>query len=290
MATPELRPLSVGEILDAAIKIYVRNAGTLFKIVLLVVAPAQALIGLVDLSLTEGTFSGVGDEQATREDIPAYIGGFATILVVSILSTLLATASCFKAVVDAYLGGRPTTGESLRFVASRLHSLLWVFVLIFVLGLLAMLAFVLPGIWLFVSWVVAVPALLAEDARGMDALRRSFRLVRGRWWPTFGIVVLGTLLASIVSGVVGGVVGVLGFAVQSDAAVFLVDFLGGTLGALITTPFTAAFITVLYVDLRVRKEAFDLQLLADRIGREPALSEGGIGLAPHAAPEQQPDA
>jgi hypothetical protein len=38
---------------------------------------------------------------------------------------------------------------------------------------------------------------------------------------------------------------------------------------MLTTPFTAAIAVVIYVDLRVRKEAFDLQLLAGQLGVDP---------------------
>ena len=54
------------------------------------------------------------------------------------------------------------------------------------LVVLATLALIVPGIWLFVSYSVAVPALLLERIGPVEALRRSFRLVRGRWWPTRG--------------------------------------------------------------------------------------------------------
>ena len=50
---------------------------------------------------------------------------------------------------------------------------------------------------------------------------------------------------------------------------FLIAAVAGTAGALVSTPFSAAYHTVLYFDLRVRKEAFDLQLLAQRIGVDP---------------------
>lgn len=274
--TPALRPLDFGEILDVAIKIYFRHARTLLAIVLLIVAPAQALIGLIDVSLTEGTISGVEEEPvAEDEDLSAFVGGFVLVGLISILSTSLATAACYKAVVDAYLGEKPSARDSLAFVGRRLHSVIWILFLTYFLSGLALLALIVPGVWLFISWTVALPVLLTEDVRGSKALGRSFRLVRGRWWATFGIVLLGTILASVVSAIVGGIVGAIAFSAESDVAIFLVNAVAGTLGAVISTPFAAAFVTVLYVDLRVRKEAFDLQLLAERLGRPPAPEPAG---------------
>ena len=49
-SAPQLRPLGIGEILDVGIKIYMRNALTLYKIVVFVVLPAQILVNVVEVS------------------------------------------------------------------------------------------------------------------------------------------------------------------------------------------------------------------------------------------------
>lgn len=267
MGVPELRPLAVGEVLDVAIKITFRNARTLFLLVLIVVAPTQVLVTAIDLSLTEGVVTGIeSDSVPSVDDISTFVAGITLIVLLLVLSSTLATGAAYKAVVDAYLGARPDWRTSLAFAARRLHSLIWISILTYLLATLALVALIVPGIWLFIAWSVAVPALMTEDVRGFRALRRSFRLVRGRWWPTFLIVMLGFLLAGVVSAIVGGLVGALAFAADSEVAEFIVNVLANVLSGGISTPFTAAFITVLYVDLRVRKEGFDLQLLAERLG------------------------
>jgi hypothetical protein len=271
VSAPELRPLAVGEVLDVAIKITVRHARTLFLLVLVVVAPAQLLVTAIDVSATEGVVTGVEtDSVPSSDEITTFVAGLVVIVLLLVLSSTLATGAVYKAVVDAYLGSRPDWRASLAFAARRLRSLVWISVLTYVLATLALIPLIVPGIWLFIAWSVAVPALMTEDVRGFKALRRSFRLVRHRWWPTFLIVMLGFLLAGVISAIVGGVVGALSFAADSTVAEFVVGLLGNVLASAISTPFTAAFITVLYVDLRVRKEGFDLQLLAERLGAAPA--------------------
>ena len=56
---PDLRPLSVGEIIDVAIKIWRRHLPTLARIVVVVVAPVQILAALVaaSVSSTENVFT-----------------------------------------------------------------------------------------------------------------------------------------------------------------------------------------------------------------------------------------
>ena len=284
MAVPELRPLAVGEVLDVAIKITFRHARTLFLLVLVVVAPTQVLVTAIDLSLTEGVVTDIeSDSVPSVDDISTFVGGITLIVLLLVLSSTLATGAAFKAVVDAYLGARPDWRASLGFAVRRLHSLVWISILTYLLATLALVALIVPGIWLYISWSVAVPALMTEDVRGLAALRRSFRLVRDRWWPTFLIVVLGFLLAGVVSAIVGGLVGALAFAADSEVAEFIVNVLANVLSGGISTPFTAAFITVLYVDLRVRKEGFDLQLLAERLGGSTVTTA-----APLPAPEPAP--
>jgi hypothetical protein len=286
VSAPALRPLGIGEILDVAIKITLRNWRTLVGVVVLIVAPVQVVVALIDISATEGVFSTGETDTVTSDEIDTIIGGTVLIVVLGFLSAILSTAVAFRAVVEAYLGGRPRWKESLTFVARRLHSLVWLTVLWAVLITLALLPCGIPAIWLGVAWIVAVPVLLTEDVRGLGALRRSFRLVRGRWWPTFGLVLIGFLLVAVFSGIVQAIFGAAFFVADTDLAIFLVNALGGTLGSAITTPFLAAFITVLYVDLRVRKEGFDLQLLAERVGSAAAeAAEAPLLLPPPAAPE-----
>lgn len=280
MNAPVLRPLGVGEIFDVAIKIFRANAGTLLKLVGLVVVPLGILSGLIEISALPE------DEDAYFEDSDAfgtYIAGVAVSGLLGFLATIVATAACFKAVADAYLGTTPTWRNSLAFVFRRLHSVLWITILMTLLLIPAFLACLLPGIWLGVAWSVAIPAQLTEGVKGTKALGRSFRLVRGRWWPALAVVALGYLLTGIVGGALGALVGGVTAYDTTDPTftATVATIVAQIFADAVTIPFIAAFLVVLYFDLRVRKEAFDLQLLAQQIGVEPPE---GIGPPPQEPP------
>jgi hypothetical protein len=269
-AAPQLRPLSIGEVLDVAIKIYWRNAWTLFRIVVVVVAPVQVVSALLDASAVGGSST-----QA--------VTAFGATSILSLVASTLANGACFKAIAGAYLGERQTWRSSLRFAFGRLHSILWVTLLATVLTIIGIFFCIIPAIYLWIAFAVSIPVLLTEDVKGSEALGRSRRLVSDRWWSTFGIVLLGTILAGIVSAVVGGLAGFAAGSAGPDTVTgFVARAIGGVLGSMISTPFTAAFVTVLYFDLRVRKEGFDLQLLAERIGLAPP-AEGGFRPGPESA-------
>ena len=289
---PELRPLSVGEVLDVAIKIFFRYAGVLVAIVLPIVLPVELVSSLIELSVaSEDPFAETtptGEPIFDADDLWLFVTGFMVIIALALVASTLATGACFKAVGDAYLGERPTAKGSLGFALRRIHSILWVTFLSAVIAFVGFIFCIVPGVWLYVSFAVAVPVLLMENVRGRRALGRSRRLVKGRWWPAFGIIVLGTLLTSIVSFAIVGILEAAALAdPENDLVTVVSGTVGGTLASVLTTPFSAAFITVLYFDLRVRKEGLDLELLAERIGLTDR-PEGAFRPAPELLPGAPP--
>lgn len=291
--------MGIGEILDVAIKLYRRNAWTLIRIVVVIVAPVTILANLISVSATPSDlspkfgfsgFTSSSNSTITGHDaVTLFVGVFAA-LTLTWVGSLVATGATFKALAGSFLGEQPEWRSSLGFAARRIHSLVWVSLLGGLITVLGTILLVIPGIYLAIAFTVAVPALLSEGLRGKRALARSRRLVKGRWWATLGLVFLGALLAGVVSSALTALA--VGVAAQGASADTVLGFTVSTLAAIIaksiTTPFSAAYITVLYFDLRVRHEAFDLQLLAEHVGIDPP--EGGPGLLepPPPAPSDVP--
>ncbi len=268
---PRLRPLSLGEILDVSIKICLTHWRTLLKAVLVVVVPVQVVSTIVNADYTAESFDfGTSSTQTPEESLEQfnqYLGGLAIAGVLQLLAVLLAFAVCFRAIAQAYLGAQTDWRSSLSHAFGLVPSLL-LLMLLYGLGLLlGFMLLILPGIWLSVAWAFALPALLVEGLRGRKALGRSFGLVKGRWWRTFAVIVIGLILATIVSTLVQAVF-VVGIFVgeDNDVLVLVLSAIAGIVGLAVTTPFQAALLTVVYFDLRVRKEGFDLELLAQEIG------------------------
>jgi hypothetical protein len=277
---PDLRPLSVGEIIDVAVKIWRRHFATLAKLVFVVVAPVQILSALVAASVTTGggieTVDAAGNSTVDGGRLAAFIAGMFTAQVLSGLAFLISSAAVLRAVSVAYLGGTPEWQESLRAATSRLGSLIW---LAFLMGaglVLAALALFFPFIWLGVSWAVAFPVLIAEGQRGAGALRRSFGLVRGRWWPVFGALFLAFLLQFFIGLVLGIPLGLVTANSDSGSAgALILSTLVSVASSVVTTPFMAAVLVLIYFDLRVRKEGFDLELLSQGVGIPTDALPGG---------------
>ncbi len=295
-STANLRPLGIGEILDAALTVYRKNFKTLFLAVLMVVLPLTILDTLITASTTENAFN--YDEATTVQDEGSAIAGGIARLLISLLSFSLATAACFHAVIRGYLADGTTWQESIRFGFRKAFPII-LLSLLALLGLIPMfILLILPGIWLAVRWSVAAPALLAEDLSPPSALGRSFKLVGGRWWATFGALVAMTILISILQFIVGLLIGGVFAAGGSEIVAATIFTLVTALAYAITLPVQAAVFTILYYDLRVRKEGYDLQLAAGGMGGGSApvpfggdsASQGTFGSPAPAAFGSQPPA
>jgi hypothetical protein len=286
-SVPQLRPLGIGEILDVAIKIFWRHKGTLARIVLVVVAPVTVLANLIQFSALPDE-DALNADTASNADISLAITGFFAAAVLGWIGTTFATAACFKAVGEAYIGEPPSWRSSLRFVGKRLHSVLWLVFLTTLVTIAGVLLCVIPGVYFFVAFSVVMPVLLLEGLRGRRAMGRSRQLVKGRWWPAFALLAVGLIITGIVGAVIQSLITAVTFTdTGNDTFVaFLVTTIGAVAAAIVTAPFQAAYTSVLYFDLRVRKEAFDLQLLAQQIGVEPPA---GLGPAPLEEPPDSGD-
>jgi hypothetical protein len=267
----ELRPLGVGEILDAAIKLFLRHWRPLVLSVVGLILPVQIISALITASVAPEQFDLTTSETGVDEGEEAeFLIGQGIVGLLSAISILLATAVCFKAVADAYLGAEPDWRRSLRFALRRLGGLFGVAIVGGLAVALGTVALIIPGIWLFVCFSLAVPALLLERVGPVKALGRSFRLVRGRWWPTAGALLIGYLLIGVLGALVSGVIMVVPAVLTEDNTLVaaLGAVVGGTVGQALTTPYSAAVVTLLYFDQRVRKEGLDLQLIAEGAGVE----------------------
>ena len=301
MEARQLRPLGVGEILDAAINIYFRNLGPLWRIAAIVILPATVLILLLNLiglnevtALQEGAARySFGDSILILDESTVLVTTLAAALV-SLIAYLLVIGASFRAVSELYLGRQPDAGASLRYSAGRIHSQIWIGFL-FVLGVgLGFIALILPGIWLLFAWSVAIPALMLEDKRGTKALGRSFDLVRHNWWRVFGALLVGFIFIALFEFLTSAATeGLGGLADDSVALYATVANLINALLTIFTAPLQAAIVTVVYYDLRVRKEAFDVEVLAANLetpgsASAPAAPAPGSQASPPPPPASTP--
>ena len=305
-----MRPLSVGEILDAGIKVVLRHWKPFVACIAGLVFPAWILFILLIASLDSEAFELEPETSTTTVDTPeaAFFVGLGIAMLALFVTFLIGFTACFKVVTDAWLGHKPSVGRSLSFGLRRSPMVLLVWIImwfalvgLFVFGVVGvavtlvaipiLLALIVCIIWLGVMWSVALPAVLVERGGPFKALRRSFGLIKGRWWASFVLVLVGYLLVSIVGSVLQGVLLVIVAlaAPESVIANASAQVLGYTVSSVVTYPYYVTVITVLYFDQRVRKEGFDLQLMAQGLGVEQGSGAEFPEIGPAAFSQYTPE-
>ncbi|MFJ8044969.1 hypothetical protein ACIRBX_31155 [Kitasatospora sp. NPDC096147] len=299
-----LRPLAVGELLDGA-----------FTTVRRYWRPTVGLslgVAIADQVLSAGA---EWWEYEQPEAIGPLVLTFASLLITPLLG-LLAAGLLTMVVSRAILGLPATLGNAwaaarpqlLKLVGLTLITTLIVIGVMAVavapmvvlglsdaddglvaLSLLPMLAGLVVAVWLMVQLSLAAPALMLEKQGVFTALSRSRRLVKGAWWRTFGVTLLGQLIAGLIAAVfvlpftfIGiAVVGedVVGdssdfgaFGAAKPPALILILSIGAILASCITIPLTSAINVLLYVDRRIRREGLDIELA--RAASTPAATDG----------------
>ncbi len=288
-----LRPLDVSEILGGAVAAIRRNARTVLGLSA-GAAAVQAVIALIvqryaDLHGAQAIDQSDPEHPVVHWDQLARILGSAGGL--SLLGSLFAAVltGMVVVVVTEDVVGR-TAGLELIWskVRSRIWRLVALSILIGVLEVLGLALCLAPGIWLWGIWAVAVPALIIENRSIAGALGRSRDLVRGTFWRVWGIRALGFGISGVLTAVVGSAMGVVAAAVTGDRptgmlgvgdgslswAYLVISAVGTGVAATFAAPFQASLDSLLYVDLRMRKEqlAAELQQAAAGSRQPPGYS------------------
>ena len=174
-------------ILQKAWNLYRRNFVTVLTLALPVWIPCIFYeMWKANVPLAEGTLA-----STLRQEVP-----------VTLLLSILATSAVY------YYLGDETAGRPAGLKAAAKAGLeFWsrMFVTRFVVGVVLIVGFLLlvvPGIYLAVRLAVAEPLILAEEVAGLDAMRRSWDLTKGKFWRVLGWLVVGSLPPLAVAAVI----------------------------------------------------------------------------------------
>ncbi len=274
MKRQQLRPLSVGETIDAVFTIYRSQFVTLITIAAVILVPILLVSGLLQLSFVNDMITDVESlESGQAVDFGDVFNAGAIVgtLIINLFvwaASALASGAVVKAVSDTYLGRDPEWQPSIQFAFTRLGPLL-LGSFLFALGVgVGFIFLFIPGIFLAVSWAVFAPAVVVEGASGPGGLGRSWELIKGRRWPVFGAFVILYIIVAVASFIIGLILSGL-LAAGSGGAFNFGNIILNIITQVLTAPLLAIATVVIYFDLRVRKEAFDVTLLANAVGEQP---------------------
>lgn len=284
-----LRPLGVGEILDRAVRLYRRHFLTFIAIIAVVQVPM--VLAQLGLNLVTAQTMADPSQISTEMVLAGSFGGLALSVLSFIFVQSLGTAALTSAISDSYLGRPVSLGASYRKIGRVWLVVAGALLLLALLSLGLSLWWILVpcvgwftglGMLLYLGLVISpliAPVIVVERERAGASLRRAWDLSRRRFWPVVGFVTalfvltiiftfIPILLAQFLLSF--GIVPLSGSFVQQQVISTAIGSLTGLVLGLIFVPFQLTAMTLLYFDLRIRTEGFDLAVLAENLGQAQA--------------------
>lgn len=287
--------MNLGDLLGGAIGILRFNPKASIGLTAIVMVVGFALSVPVALLATRASRFSYGD------DVGALLGVSGVLGLPSLLTIMITTPMLSRVTYEAILGNKVTINQAWVRVRPRMWNYVAATLLAGVItfavsaATVAVLNLALSGggyastlimLFLFTLLGSAValaltvklnlyPAAIVLDAQNWwRAFGRSWQLTNGYFWANLGRIVVASIMVSVLAWVfqvpVNFLAGLVGIAWTNTSAQILVIFgayaITQLLSLMIIMPFLVAFSTLLWTDMKIRKEGFDLTLMeqADR--------------------------
>lgn len=238
-----LRPLSYGDLFDEIFDVYRKNFVLLVGIAGILLVPVETILYTV-----------------------ARDWGMWLSLIIVTLLTYIVTAATTVAVSETYLGRSVSILSSFRAIRGRVWSFAGTMLLAGLLIALGLILCVIPGAVFSIWFTFVTQVFVLEGLSYWKSLKRSKELARGNFARIFLITLLSNLLVLVVSFLF--VLPFQAFLLTAHSRVYWFGYgIVSGLASSLTTPILVTALVLLYYDIRVRREGFDIEMLAQRIGR-----------------------
>jgi len=273
---PLLQKMEIADILDTAIRLYRHN----FTLFLEIAVVAQGFLLLLYVwaawLIVEVILAPAGSPPPWDTLAGIIVLGILVLLVGSLLYPL-GEAALAIAVSETHLGRNITLWQAYR----RAWPLWWrLFLTMIIISILIQVGaqfFYIPGILCWVWFSLATPIVALEENWGPSAMGRSYNLIRGRGWRVFATLLLLHLLVQVASAALSviPIAAILLITLPTNPAL-AIPLIAATAIAtgIVVRPVSMTGIVLIYYDLRIRKEGFDLVTLTQALERSRGEGAG----------------
>jgi len=274
MATADLRPMTLGEVLDRTFTLYRENF-LLFAGIMAVPYLFVLVFRFGVLLLTRSAVTGATPHVPSAGLIGGAFVGVFGVLIVMLLVIGVAQAATVSAVSELYLGREISVMDAL---SRAKGSILIVLAIMFMTGIATMvglLLLIIPGIYIACRLAVSVPVAIVEQENPVASMERSMELTKGFAGQVFLLMLLVFLVGFIVGLIIQAPVTL--FTVkavmakqQPSIGIMAYSYLAEFVSQVLVGPIGTISVVLMYYNLRVRKEGFDIQHLMGSLGGSAA--------------------
>ena len=245
-----LGPKNLSDIIGDTFRIYNRD----FLRLITIVAIVEVILGILGYVLVNVWMLPFFMTGGWIEFLALFILSMIILVVVAIVAYPSMEGALIHAVSEQSLGRAISIGRAYRFALRRLGAMIGAQILagLALLGMCITIIGIPFAIYFGVRWIFIWQAALLEGVGPRAALSRSSDVVMGDWWRVVGIM----LVVGIIAGGIGFVL---------DLTVGLIPYAGTMIASILPTPIAITAATLLYYDLRVRKQGYSLEVLTQEL-------------------------
>lgn len=194
----------------------------------------------------------VGAYKALRGRIWAVFGTVALILLWVLLWVVLAGVAMVVVMIPVTLGFRFLASAPNRATGAIIAGVIGFGIVLLIFGVL---------IAVYVRYALAIQACVVEGLGPRASLKRSVFLSKGGRWRVVAVYLIFAVLAGVLSWGLTQLASGAGTLLHNRIAAAVLVYVAGFVVGSITGPLATIGLSLLYYDERIRKEAFDLQLM-----------------------------
>ena len=254
-------PMTLGMILDTTFRLYSQNVSLILGITALGYVP-YFVAGLLVVLL--GVFYRQTPE-AFNASVFAILAALIPLALLVLVAYPLSTGAATYAIGQRYLHKPISAVDAMKVTWKRYGTLCWAISMAGVIIMGGFLLLIVPGILWALSYALLVPVVALESGNAKESRRRSWALVAGNRGKVFAVLFIIGLLAFLVSGAIQAI---LTFFLESHSLPGqLTTQLVKEIASFLLAPLPIIASVLLYYDMRIRKEGFDLEMLSQALSQ-----------------------
>lgn len=248
----QIRQLSFGEVWGEAFNLYMDNF-----------FPLSIIAALSYIPYLFFKFNPPADPNNPD---PGTMLTFFLFIVLSMILSSISSAFMLEYVSKRYLGKTQTLNQYLNSVIPLIIPIMALSILIALIVGVGMLALIVPGIFCALGLSIGIEILIVERKGVTDAISRSFYLTKGEKGEIFMFTVILAMLTFAfqhILRVLFEVINISNIIVNMDQLIMMV-------GQILLAPLGASVFILIYFNIRIKKEGFDLEHMVDQFPDTPA--------------------
>ncbi len=246
----ELKVLTLGQIIGRAFNIYTNNIIPIFIISIVLSIPVilfqlNFYVPINSSNIFVRYFNNTG------------------LTIISLTMTALTTGLIIEFISKKYLNENTTIKQYIKNTFPRIIPLIGLSLLVSILSAIGYLMLVIPGIIIILGLSLTNQVFIIEKKGIIDSIKRSWHLTKGDRGYIFGVImILGLLSVPLLFGFIYLLLPIITQTIKTRSLLSLISVVTTNIVSAIIRPFAACGIILIYFNLRIKKEGFELEHLA----------------------------